>query len=350
MLLKRTPEIERFLAAPDPTLRAAVIHGRDVGLVRERATVLAGRISARPDDPFDVARVEEGELNPPSGRLEGELMAISMMGGRRLVRLKLAGELRDAETVAAEVLTAHLVGAFNPEAFFLIEAAPLRPASPLLRAAEKAELCAVIVCYEDEPGDLAALVRGGLAKEGLSLTSEALQEFVARLPHDRMLARGEIERLALYLGGPGRPPASWSDLDGFVGVEPEASLASAAIDAFGGRLGAAFTGLRRAEQEGRRGPAAVRAMGSHLARLRRAMVIQGGGASPQQAAKSAGVFWKNERDFLRQMRLWSRGELDGAQTDILTADEACKRAAAPDGAIAERLTLSIAGRARRLGM
>ena len=37
MILSKRPEIDRFLKAPDPAIRAAVIHGKDRSGVAERA-------------------------------------------------------------------------------------------------------------------------------------------------------------------------------------------------------------------------------------------------------------------------------------------------------------------------
>ena len=349
MLLSRRPDIERFLARPDPAVRVAVIHGRDGGVVRERAQALAARATARPDDPFDVALLTEGDLDADGGRLEAELMAVSMMGGRRLVRLRL-GEKVAADRLAAEAAVAHAKGEFNPDAFFLVEAGQLGRDSALRKAAEKADGCVVIPCYDDEPGDLARLTREALAADKVSLSSEALELFVSRLPHERGVARQEIERLALFLGPGSGKAATPADLEPFLGVEPEASLADAASDAFGGRLGAAYQGLRRAAQEGEGGPAAVRAMGVHLGRLRRIGTLHQAGAGLQEAAKAAGVFWKNEREVLRQARVWTLPELDRLQPDVLAADQACKTTGSPDQLIAERLALTVAGRARRLGL
>jgi DNA polymerase-3 subunit delta len=91
-------------------------------------------------------------------------------------------------------------------------------------------------------------------------------------------------------------------------------------------------------------------MGYHLSRLRRALTLAAGGVGLAEAAKAAGVFWKSEREFLRQARAWTLNDLDVVQPQILAADKACKTAGAPDDLIAERLALSIAGRARRLGL
>lgn len=350
MILSRRPDLERFLGAPDAAICAAVIYGRDIGVVRDRATQLAAKVTARPDDPFDVALLTDGDLEGDASRLEGELAAQSLMGGRRLVRLKLTTEKVPADKIAAEAMTRHVAGELNSAAFFLIEAGNLGRDSALRRVAEKAAGCAVIPCYEDEPGDVARMVRDNLAKDGVSLTVDALALFVGAMPKERGVARQEIERLALFLGPGSGASATPKDLEDFLGVEPEASLAEAAADAFGGRLAQAQSGLRRAAQEGEAGPAAVRALGMYLGKLRRTLTLAQAGSGLTEAAKASGVFWKSEREFLRQARSWTLADLDRLQPEILNADRACKTTGSPDQLIAERLALQIAARARRLGL
>ena len=350
MILSRRPDIERFLARPESEIRIALIYGRDTGVVRERAQHLASKVTARPDDPFDVALLNDSDMDGEPGRLEGELAAQSMMGGRRLVRLKITSEKSGPDKLAAEAVARHAAGELNSEAFFLIEAGALGRDSGLRKICEKSTACAVIPCYEDEPGDIARLVRDSLTADGVGLTSDALALFVARMPKERGVARQEIERLALFLGPGSGMTASPKDLETFLGVEPEASLSDAAADAFGGRLAQAQQGLRRAAQEGEAGPAAVRAIGNYLGRLRRTLTLAKSGAGLQEAAKASGVFWKSEREFLRQARAWTLAELDRLQPDVLAADRACKSTGSPDHLIAERLALQIAGRARRLGL
>jgi len=351
MEIKRRPDVDRFLTQPDREHCAAVFYGRDRGVVRERADAVAAKVVRNPDDPFDVAQLADGDLSEDAGRLESELLAQSLMGGRRLVRLRLNAEKGPLDKLAAEALAAHAEGTLNPDAYLLIEAGALGARDSALRkAAEKAQGVACVPCYEDEPGDVARMVRESLARDQVGLTAEALEMFVARLPRERGVARAEIERLALFLGpGSGRQAAA-EELEDFLGVEPEASLFDAAADAFGGRMAPAQAGLRRAFGEGESGPAAVRAAGMHLAKLRRVLTLARSGADMKEAAKSAGVFWKQEREFLRQARAWTLSELDRIQPDVLDADRACKTAGSPDALIAERLLMTIAGRAKRLGL
>lgn len=350
MILSKRPDVERFLREPTPDIRAVVIYGKDRGVVRDRANALAKRVVARPDDPFDTAMLTDGDLDADPAKLEDELSAMSLMGGRRLVRLRLAGEKAGPDKQAAEALTRHVEGQLNPDAFFLVEAGALGRDSQLRKVGEKANGCAVIPCYEDEAGDLARLTRDTLANDKVGLNSEALDLFVSRLPKERGVARAEIERLALYLGPNSGVTATAADLTDFLGVEPEASLSDAAADAFGGKAGPAQQALRRAAAEGEGGPAAVRAMSYYLGRLRRVLTLHKNGVDLQAAAKASGVFWKQEREFLRQARAWNLEAILEIQGEVLNADRACKTSGSPDQLISERLALMIAGRARRLGL
>ena len=350
MILSKRPDVDRFLAGPGKGVRAAVIWGRDRSGVRERADKLAKVIAKNPDDPFDVALLTEVDIEKGDGRLEEELSALSLMGGRRLIRLKLTGEKAGPERIAAEALTAHAEGKLNPDAFLIVEAGALEKSSALRKAAEKPDAVACIPIYEDEVGDVTRLVREALAADKVGLTSDALEIFVGRLPKERGVARQEIERLILYIGPGSNATLSPAELAGFLGVEPEASLSDAAQDAFGGRAAHAQAALRRARAEGEGGPAAVRALSQHLAKLRKAHALQSQGRGAQEAAKASGVFWKNEREFLRQLKAWRSADLDIIQPELLEADQACKTTGSPDGLIAERMALAIAGRARRLGL
>lgn len=350
MIVSKRPDVERLLDHPPAGIRVVLIHGRDRGGVRERADRLASRWVERPDDPFDVALLTDSDLDSDPARLADELCAQSMLGGRRLVRLRFAGEKPAQERAVSEAVSRHAEGAYNPDAAFLIEAGALEKSSALRKAAEASPAAAAIAVYEDEVGDVARFVRESLSADRLTLSREALDLFVSRLPKERGVARQEIERLALYLGPDRAGGVPASELDDFLGVEPEASLFDAASDAFGGRLREAQSALRRARAEGEGGPAAVRALSQHAGKLRRALTLVGSGRDPASAAKASGVFWKAEREFLRQIGQWRGADLDVVQPELLEADRACKRTGSPDQLLAERAYMAVAGRARRLGL
>lgn len=350
MILSKRPEIERFLSRPDPGIRAVVIHGKDRSGVGERAEVLCKAITPDLNDPFNVSSLTDADIDGDEARLEEALTALSMIGGRRLVRVRLSGEKASIDKMLAGVLKTHAEGGFNPDAMLVVEAGALGRDSVLRKAAETGKGSVGIVCYEDEVGDIARMTREALAADKVGLTSDALERFVSRLPRERGLMRQEIERLALYIGpGSGRT-IDVEELEAHLGVEPDASLQDAALQAFGGRPAPAQSGLRRAFAEGESSVMAVRQASIHLGKLRRINVLMSNGAGAKEAAKAAGVFWKQEAELLRQARSWRLDDLDTVLDSVNAADLATKSTGMPDQLIAERLLLEIAARARRLGL
>ena len=77
---------------PPPGLVAALIYGPDQGLVRERADKLARTVVPDLSDPFRVADLDESALGADPARLADEAAALSMLGGRRVVRVRSVGK------------------------------------------------------------------------------------------------------------------------------------------------------------------------------------------------------------------------------------------------------------------
>jgi DNA polymerase-3 subunit delta len=351
MILSKRPEIDRFLARPDAAVRAVLLHGKDRSGVAERAQVLGRTVVADLNDPFNVTLLTEGDIDAGDGRLEDALAAMSMMGGRRLVRVRLGGAIKTGvDKALAEALKQHADGAFNPDSLLVIEADALGRDSALRKAAEAATGAAAIACYEDETGDVARMTREALAADKVGLTADALERFVARLPRERGLMRQEIERLALYIGpGSGRT-LDLEGLEAHLGVEPDASLQDAALDAFGGRAEKAQGALRRAFAEGESAVSALRQLSLQLQKLRRIAVLTAAGAGAKEAAKAAGVFWKQEAEMLRQARSWRLELLEEVHEALYAADAAVRSTGSPDQLLAERAVLEIAAKARRAGL
>lgn len=350
MILAKRPEIDRFLARPDPAIRAVVIHGKDRSGVAERATVLCKAITPDLNDPFNVTVLTDSDIDGDERKLDEALTALSMIGGRRLVRVRLGGEKSAIDKALAAALKVHAEGGYNPDAMLVVEAGALDRNSALRKAAEASKAAAAIACYEDETGDVARMTREALTAEKVGLTTDALERFVSRLPRERGLMRQEIERLVLYIGPGSGHQIDVAELEAHLGVEPDASLQDAALQAFGGRPAPAQSGLRRALAEGESAVMAVRLASMHLGKLRRINVLQEAGAGAKEAAKSAGVFWKQEAEILRQARAWRLEELDRVQDSVNAADVATKTTGMPEHLIAERLLLEISARAKRLGL
>ncbi len=349
MKLAKKAEIDAFFRQP-AGYRGVLIYGRDRSQVIERATGLAKQIVPDITDPFNVSLLTDSDVEADPARLEGELQSLSLMGGKRLIRLKFFSEKASLDKSVAATVKAHAAGDYNPDAFLIVEAGNLGGDSALRRLADADKALASIACYEDEAGDIVRLAREALAANGVALTTGAMDIFAQRLPKERGIAHQEIERLVMFIGPGSHHTLTEVELQDFLGVEPEASLFKAAFDAFGGRMKQAQAGLRRAFAEGEGGPDALRALSQHYNKLKLLKGLLQKGMGTKEAARSAGVFWKDEDDMLRQARSWNYDALDPLASDLVDADKSCKTTGMPDLLIAERLYLAIAGKAARVGL
>src|SRR5215470_7463371 len=87
-----TARIAAFLDRLDPLIRAVLFHGPDAGLVRERADRVARSVCRELADPFRVAELSGQILADDPARLADEAAQLSLVGGRRVVRVRGTGD------------------------------------------------------------------------------------------------------------------------------------------------------------------------------------------------------------------------------------------------------------------
>lgn len=343
MILGRKPEIEAFARRPDPRLRGALIHGQDRTSVRELAIRILAGVAERPDDPFGVAQLGNADIE--AERLDAELSALSLMGGRRVVHVRLTGDLGPREKVLAEAVEAHASDARRASAFLLIEAGALDKRSALRRAAEAAPAIASAALYEEETGDLGRLIRETLEAEQLRAPAALIARLADAMPRDRGSARQLLESLVLLVGPGSRATVTEADVEAVLGGEGGSEGAEIALTAFSGRHRELVGALQRARFLGEAGPAIVRQLSTHRTRLSRARAAVADGQNVDGALKSVGVFWKQAKEVQSQLSLWSDDALETIRAELLDADIACKTGGSPDEVIAHHAALTIADRA-----
>jgi DNA polymerase-3 subunit delta len=123
-------------------LVAALVYGPDPGMVRERAAALAKSVVPDLSDPFRVAELDESALDSDPARLWDEAVALSMIGGRRVVRVRGAGNAlaKEFERFLADP---------KGDALIVVEAGDLAKSASLRRVFEEADNAAAVACYPD---------------------------------------------------------------------------------------------------------------------------------------------------------------------------------------------------------
>src|SRR3954452_20963290 len=295
-------QVEGFLRRPDPQIRAVLLFGPDAGLVHERADTLARAICPDLHDTFRVAELTAAVLAADPARLADEAAQISLMGGRRVVRLREAGD------ALAPLFTRFLPDAAG-DALVIAEAGDLPGRSALRRAFDEAPGAVAIGCYPDGARDLAAMIRETCAAHDIAISRDAMDFLVAHLGGDRLLTRAELEKLTLYAGDGGR--VEFDDARAVIADSAALSLDDALLAAAEGNASALDRALARVFQEGESPVAVIRALLRHLQRLHLLASRGAACASVAQAMRAAAprIFSKRQHSCRRQWRRWREGRL-----------------------------------------
>jgi DNA polymerase-3 subunit delta len=332
-------DADRFAAAPPKHLRAALVYGPDSGLVQERAEKLLKSVVADLADPFNVSDLSEAVLESDPARLADEAAAISMMGGKRVVRVRGAGNgLADLfETFLDDPPGDTLV---------VVEAGDLAKSAALRKLFEEDEQAAAIACYPDTARSLEDLVREALRAEGLAIAPEALADAVSRLGSDRGVSRRELEKLALYCQG--QKSVSLDDARAVMGDEAEARTEEAADAAASGdfaRLDLALERLWTAETSA---IAVIRGAMGHFQRLAQVKENMERGENLDSGIKKLRppLHFLRADSFKAQLRVWNGERLNDALDLLLEAETLSKTTAVPNEAVCGRTLMNIAAMAK----
>jgi DNA polymerase-3 subunit delta len=277
------------------------------------------------------------------------MSALSLLGDARLIRVRLSHERPGA--AIAKILKSLDARPDTCAARLIIEAGDMTPRSAVRKAFEAAKNFAAIPCYADTQASLATLVKNELSDIGIRIEGEAIDAFVPLLEGDRRLARGEIEKLALYKGYGKEEGAvvSVDDIKAIAAGAGSAGLDDIVLDALNGKPAAADSSFRRAMESKTTAPAVLFALQRHLTRLHQAACLMRVGQSADEAmgALRPPVFMMQKSDFSRQLRIWSLPALSRAISQSLEAEKQMKTAGSPAEALMGRLLIALSSYAAK---
>ena len=338
-MIVKSSEADRYAKNPPRGVVAALVFGPDQGLVRERSETLLKTVVDDLNDPFRVSDLDEQALSDDPARLADEAAAISMLGGRRVVRVRGAGNG-----------LAKLFDAFLEEpkgdALVVVEAGDLAKGSALRKVFEEAENGAAIPCYADSARDLSDVVREALRAEGLVIAPDALADAVSRLGSDRGITRRELEKLALYARG--QKEISLEDVRAVMGDEAEARVDEVCDAAGSGDLPRLDLALERLWVADLSPVAVLRQAMSHFQRL----LLVGAEAARGETIDGAmrklrpPVHFSRTASFKAQAQRWNESRLGDALDLLLETEALCKTTGVPAQAVCGRALFNVAAMAK----
>ena len=335
--------VEAFLRRPDPDIRAVLLYGPDAGLVRERAETVARTVCPDLRDPFRVADLTAAVLAADPARLADEAAQISLMGGRRVIRVREAGD--SLATLFARFLAA-AIGPAGGDTLVVAESGDLPARSALRRAFDESPAAAAIGCYPDGARDLAAMIREACAAHRIGISRDASDFLVGHLGGDRLLTRAELDKLTLYAGDGGQ--IELDDARTVVADSALLSLDDALLAAAEGDAAGLDRALARVFQEGGSPVTVIRALLRHLQRLHLLASRIAGGVSVDEAIRAARppIFFKEQDSWRRQLTRWSEARLRRALDRVAEAEFRMKLTGLPAETICREAMFALAQEAR----
>lgn len=168
-----------------------VIWGADYGLVQDRFNMIDKYFTQHISDPFAIIDMNAEILADQPNRLAEEAATISLMGGKRYIRI------RNAKDNITNALEACLEMA-KLDAIILIAAGDLSKKSTLRKLADKHNMIASLACYGDDDRQCQQLLSQCERAGNFSLDDDARAYILDNLGVDRLLTRMELEKLSLY--------------------------------------------------------------------------------------------------------------------------------------------------------
>jgi DNA polymerase-3 subunit delta len=338
-MIVKSHEADRYVSSPPKGLTIALVYGPDAGLVQERAEKLLKSVVPDLTDAFNVSDLNEDTLLADPARLADEAAAISMMGGRRVVRVRGAGN------DLAELLESFLDDP-KGDGLVVIEAGDLAKTGALRKLFDGHKSAAAIQCYPDSARDLSDVVRDALRAEGISISPDALEDAVSRLGSDRGVTRREIEKLVLYMHG--HKQVSLEDVRAVMGDEAEAR-SEIACDAAGNgdqaRLDLELERLWAADTQ----PAQIlRSAMGHFQRLLQTRESAARGETIDNVMKRLRppVHFSRTSSFKNQAQRWTSDRLGEALDLLLEAEALTRTTGVPAEAVTGRALMNIAAMAK----
>jgi DNA polymerase-3 subunit delta len=308
-------------------------------LVQERAEKLLKSVTPDLTDAFNACDLNESTLLADPARLADEAAAISMMGGRRTVRVRGAGnDLAD--------LFESFLDDPKGDALVVIEAGDLAKTSALRKIFDGHKSAAAIQCYPDSIRDLGDVVRDALRAEGLSIASDALEECVARLGNDRGVTRRELEKLMLYMHG--HKQVTLADVRAVMGDEAEARSESACDAAGSGDLAKLDRELERLWVSDTAPAQVIRSAMGHFQKLLQVRESAARGEQIDMVMKRLRppVHFSRTTAFKAQAQRWNSDKLGEALDMLLDAEAMTRTTGVPAEAVTGRTLMNIAAMAR----
>ncbi len=238
-MIKKPAAAQQFLQNPGQTT-GILLYGSDEGQIQQFAKLL--RQTVTNGDTFCYEEINAAQLDKEPGLLSDTLLSPSLMGGKRLVRLREAGHSHTK-------YIKDVLGQWSAQdAILLVDSNATKKGSLQKLFEENTDSLVAVPCYVPEGSGKQQQIQQLLQQQSLSLPTEAIQYLNAILPGDGQLLSMEVEKLALYAGE--TKQLTLQQVERCCSGLFEASFDDFSYNVLEGNVANALNALKRLEQDG----------------------------------------------------------------------------------------------------
>ncbi len=332
-------QVDQYIKKPTEQIKAFLLYGENIGLIEDNVKNLIKTVCADVFDAFNVARLDMDVIKGDFGILSSEYNAVSMMGERRVVVLKGAGN-----DLAKNIASLFETGS---NTLLILVGANLYKSSALVKMFEKEDYLAAVACYDDRAEDNIKAVKNKIALAGLSIDNDALDLLISRLSVDRLASMAEIEKLIVYMGS--KKNISIESVIKCVCDVSNSSFDDICYSAALGNHDKAQKSLHILIKEGEDASVVVSMLIYHFYKLMSVCALVEDGYMQEEAINKAvpKLLWMRKDAFKSQVRAWNKEKLMAINELLFETQKDLRTTNMPQEEIVSYLLMRIASAYRR---
>ncbi len=317
-------------------LDGILFYGPDRGQVLENFNIALETVIPEIDDGFSVFEFSSNDLKTDSSKLVDEATAISFLGTKKVIKIK------DATDDIADIIDDLLKNYEKLEAFLLLSADELSPASKLRNLFETNKRLAILPNYIDDAENLSQIIRQTLQKAGIKRIPDDVLLFLrSHLGENRATTRMELEKILLYLHG--KNEITLDDVEKCVMDSSSLGLQDLPLSVAEGNYKKLSLILPRLLSEGNYPVQLLKNVLNHFKNLYYMAGEVESGKNIIDVIKNANpkIFYKLEPSYERQLKFWTTEKIIKVISEMNDADIRCKSANAPQDIILSQVMFMI---------
>lgn len=327
-------KLDSFVKSPDKGINFVLIYGPDAGLVSERVKTISKTAVDDLSDPFRVAELSFDTIKDDPSIFADEINAISMIGGRRLIKIR-----TESATFPKEL--AEIIKTSNTDSLVVFSGGDLAATSAIRKFFEDAKNAAAIPCYKDDTSAIQQLITQKLSSEGYNFDSDVVRYLAGSFSGDRLVILNEVEKLMLYMGD--KKQISLDDVKYCVYDSSEFSLDDLCNSFASRNPYDTEKNINKALNDGVAAIAIIRSMLRYFMRLQEVKNKIAEGMDEQQAVSSLRppVFFKQLPLFKKHLSLWKNNDINRAIAKLIELEIDCKTTGNPADLLCARLLIML---------